>query len=169
MIYKFSEGTRLPGIDPQAAGERLEAIRKRHNGHLLPKYVVDDARKPSSPLHDAFTWDDTEAADQYRLVQARYLIRHIVVVISEKNEPERTIRALVSIRGEDDNGSTSYVAIDDAMRSKNLRAQVLQKAYDELIAWAERYRRLQEFAAVIEVIDALPAPPKGEQKKESVV
>jgi hypothetical protein len=43
--------------------------------------VVEAARDPNSPLHSAFTWDDAEAAEQYRLAQARVLLRRVRVEI----------------------------------------------------------------------------------------
>lgn len=48
-----------------------------NNGTLTPDLIVEDARNPSSPLHEEFEWDDTVAAHQHRLSQARTVIRTI--------------------------------------------------------------------------------------------
>ena len=37
--------------------------------------VVQEAKPKSSPIHDEFTWSDKEAGHQYRLGQARQMIR----------------------------------------------------------------------------------------------
>lgn len=70
------------GIDADAVAARLLEISNRDNG-LTPQSVVDDARRKSSPLHDCFEWDDTEAAKEWRLQQARNLIRAIRITPSE--------------------------------------------------------------------------------------
>lgn len=48
-------------------------------GALRPADVVEDARPDDAPLHPCFEWRDQVAADQYRLYQARHLIRTVVV------------------------------------------------------------------------------------------
>lgn len=56
------------------------------NGRLLPEDVVDAARNPNSVLHNYFTWDDSEAAHQFRLQEARALIKRVKVdLIREDN------------------------------------------------------------------------------------
>ncbi len=61
----------------------LKEIAKRDGGKLRPQAVVDAAKDEDSPLHNAFCWDDAEAARLYRLDQARRLIRSFKVVIEE--------------------------------------------------------------------------------------
>lgn len=65
----------------KAIEERLERIRLRNNGVLTPEAVVADAASKSSPLHSEFEWNDKRAAHQYRLDQARELIRKVTVEI----------------------------------------------------------------------------------------
>lgn len=55
----------------------ISALEK--DGRLDPADVVEAARDPASPLHGYFEWDDTEAARQHRLGQARQLIRRIKI------------------------------------------------------------------------------------------
>lgn len=76
--FKFRDGVRLTGVDPAAAAAELERIRA--GGGLTPEAVVLTARNPDNPLHNAFEWDDSEAARQHRLYQARTLIRAVVIV-----------------------------------------------------------------------------------------
>lgn len=54
------------------------------DGRLVPEAVVEAAASPTSPLHRYFTWDDTEAAHEYRKQQARKLIRVVRVVVQEE-------------------------------------------------------------------------------------
>lgn len=52
---------------------------------LTPNKVVEIAKDPESPLHGHFCWDDNEAAHQYRLEQARSLIRVVRIEIIREN------------------------------------------------------------------------------------
>lgn len=69
--------------------DRLAKLAKANGGILTPNAVVDDAKNPSSPLHDQFEWDNDVAAEKYRLEQARELIRKVRVDIEVE---EKTIR-----------------------------------------------------------------------------
>lgn len=80
MIYQFKQGATYKGIDAQQAGEALEEIRISHKGELRPEDVVKSAKAKGSPLHGAFTWDDSKAASEFRLQEARQLIRSVVLV-----------------------------------------------------------------------------------------
>jgi hypothetical protein len=68
--------------DDTAIKEALAAIAAGGNGILRPDSVVSAARAPDSPLHSHFEWDDTKAAAEHRLDQARGLIRTIKVVVT---------------------------------------------------------------------------------------
>ena len=76
-VYTYRAGVRFQkGASPpaQSVGERLEMLREQNAEQLTPEIVVADARSPGSPLHSFFEWNDFEAAEQYRLHQARNLI-----------------------------------------------------------------------------------------------
>lgn len=148
--YMFRSGSHITGVDPQAAGEALERLRKRHNGRLAPADVVEEARNLDSPIHSAFEWDDTIAAAAYRIDQAGHLIRCIAVDISRSNLETNTVRAFVSVTRDNDRSYTSTV---HAMSDRDLRKQVIEKAYAELEAWRARYAELSELARLFEAID----------------
>lgn len=82
MIYEFRDNiaNKLRKLDPQKVGDELEALRVENNGELRKDAIVEAARLRTSPLHEAFTWDDEEAAHQYRLREAGHLVTSIVVV-----------------------------------------------------------------------------------------
>jgi len=47
------------------------------NGRLTPDMILHDARRPDSPLHHLFEWDNERAAAEWRLEQARSVIRTV--------------------------------------------------------------------------------------------
>jgi hypothetical protein len=154
LIYRFKKARRIKGVSAQKAGERIAELRERFGGGITPTQIVDEARRKTSPIHNAFEWSDTKAAEAYRLVQARMLIGAIVIVRdgSEPDEP-KIIQANVSVNTE---SGRKYVSIQRAMSEAQLREQVLDEAYEDLQDWRKRYNSLKEFASVFDAIDYLP-------------
>lgn len=159
--YQFDPGAHLQAGAPResadAVGRHLDLLRRRAGGELTPKEVVEDARNPNSPLHPHFEWDDTAAAEQHRLTQARRLIRAVVAIYAEDDQPVTTTRAFVHIP---DKESPHYLATREALSVPDTRERVLRRALIELHGWKRRYQDLAEFAALLEEIDKLGKPPK---------
>jgi hypothetical protein len=152
--YKWVEGCRLP-LDAQVVGTELERLRKKHGGELSTQIVVKEAESKRSPLHEAFEWNDTEAARQFRLVQAGYMIRHVTVVFEDPDEDmEHEIRAFVSVKQEDAE-KPSYTSMRSAMESPELRDQVFKQALNEINRWKMKYRHLTLFARIFSEIDVI--------------
>lgn len=63
--------------------EVVEAVKELEDrqGRLLPSEVLNAARNEDSPLHGFFEWDESLAAEAYRLEQARELIRRIKIEV----------------------------------------------------------------------------------------
>jgi hypothetical protein len=154
MVYQWKSGARVKA-DPQPVGERLERLRERHGGFLVAEQIVSDARSERSPLHPCFEWNDKRAAEAYRVEQAEYLMRSIVVTVAaeESGEPV-TVRAFVSVKP-DVRPAGAYTSIQHAMESPHLREQVLMQARRELAQWRQRYREYAELADVFRAADQL--------------
>lgn len=136
--------------DPTSVAEALERIADRNGGTLDPVQVVKVAEDPKSILHSHFTWDDSEAAHQFRLEEARKLIRVTISIIPKVETPERVWISLNSDRGE--NGYRKLVSV---LSDSDLRAQLLEEAKSELNYFRRKYGRLTELAKVFEVLDKL--------------
>src|SRR5690554_4361555 len=95
-VYKWRAHAGV-SIPAQVAGEELERIRVANNGRLAQEDVVTAAKAKSSPLHPAFEWNDKQAAHQYRLSQAGYIIRKLDVVQVEGDTAANPIRAFVNV------------------------------------------------------------------------
>lgn len=162
--YEFTEGARFqPGEHPAAkeVGEHLEMLRQRFKGEITPRDLLDDARNPNSPLHSFFEWSDTEAAEQYRLQQARGLIRSVVAIYVQEDKPATRVRAYVHVP---EPGTPHYRETGHAMSQKKTRDMVLQRALRELIGWQKRYHELHEFADLFENIEQLELKLSQEAK-----
>lgn len=151
MTYKWKAGSRIK-INAKVAGQELERIRTRHNGRLTPQDILKEAKTKASPLHGAFEWSDTKAAQQFRLQQAQYLIRSIEVVVVQSKTKTSNVRAFVNVKRDNDR---SYTSLAHAMSDKELREQVIAQAWKELQEWRNRYERLSEFSRLFGAIDKM--------------
>jgi len=138
-------------IKAQEAGEKLEEIEKRYKG-ITPKIVVNEARDKDSLLHPCFEWDNQEAAEKYREVQAGDMIRNIVVIKVDDNEENEPIRAFVNIVDREDNNN-KYISISVAVKDVDYNAQIIETAYKELLAFENKYKNLKEFSEVLKAIE----------------
>lgn len=158
-VYKFKPDFRLPdSLDPQAVGEEIERLRKQTaEGEVLRQKIVEAARPKNSPLHDAFEWDDTAAAEKYRLEQASYLIRAIDVYIDNSGQGA-PVRAIISVRPVD--RDPKYVNTRKALKNKDERKLIVDRAYTELLSWCVRYENMQlkEFNTLFAAIRKFPKP-----------
>lgn len=129
----------------QVAGEYLQELEETTGG-LRPAAIVEDARK-GSVLHKCFEWDDQKAADQYRVVQAREMIRCLVVVEHDGDTTTEN-RAFVVVTPDPEEKVNVYVSVKTAMEQEGYRTQVIQRAIAELAAYQKKYQNLKELAGV---------------------
>lgn len=130
--------------DPQKIGDALAKIAESGGGELTPRAVVETARNPRNALHQFFEWDDSKAAESYRLDQARTVIRCIHAEDDDASEGHAP--AFVSIS---DKGGTSYRTLDAVKNSADLQARVLAQAERDLEAFQKRYTALEEVCAIV--------------------
>lgn len=131
--------------EKQTVASELEAIRRKHRGVLRPRNVVDAASDPENPLHDSFEWDDGKASDQYRLWQAREMIRVCVTVLPGSDDE---INAYVSLWDDRAKPGGGYRALVDVLADKEARGRLLAQALAELKALERKYKQLHELAGV---------------------
>src|SRR6476469_473548 len=151
--YSWKPGTQVP-VSAAVAGQEINRIRTAHGGFFKPEDVVKESRSPDAPLHPAFEWDDTIAAEAYRVEQAGYIIRGLVV--RPMNDPDAPpIRPIVSIVKEDDDGGKPthyYTSTVFALSEPELRQQVLANALRDMQIFETKYSNLIEMSEVIKVM-----------------
>lgn len=134
----------MAGLRNPAVIQAISALR-RADGTITPADVVDAARPESSPLHSYFEWDDTAAAEAYRIEQAKGLLRVTVTMLpsAESGKPIR-VRAFVSLSNEE-----GYRPIVDVMSNADRRRQLLEDVLAEMRSFQQKYRHISEVAGVI--------------------
>ena len=129
----------------------LRSIAAKNDGLLKPEDVVEAARPANSPLHTRFTWDDSDAAHQYRLEQARKLIRTTIQYI-EVDGKDQSFRVFCSLNPDRENEGGGYRETVAVLSNRQYRAQLLADALDDMRRFEERYARLKELSLVIKEI-----------------
>lgn len=138
----------------------IEALQK--DGIVDAKDVVEWARaNPESALYSQFEWDDSKAAEEYRLFQARRVIA--LYVVSEAGE-----RTLVSLSVDRSKGG-GYRDIERVLNNDEMRKVMLRDALQEFKRVKAKYQHLKELASVYEAIeDADKRYGKGDDDAQAV-
>lgn len=150
------------GVSKKDAGiiyKEMCKIHKKH-GRLDRELVLEAARSKRSVLHKFFEWDDTVAANEWRLRQAGKLIGSCkIVVINKKTKVERSVRCFVSISddsGAQGGGTTrSFEPISDVMNNPQTRQQYLGGFIIRMEQLQAEYSFLKEAGAVFKELAKL--------------
>lgn len=152
-------------IDMTKIQKELEQVRTEHAKRLLnPEDVIKFARNPKTALHAKFTWDNTAAAHEHRLWEARHVIRCQITVTPGYDEPIHVYVSMHGDRGDTGGYRPTVEVISDAGRYR----QLLVEALADLQVLRRKYKHLQELKAVFAAIDSVPKPkPKRMPKPKS--
>ena len=148
--YVWTTGSHIKA-NAQIVGDELETLQQINGGRLTARVVVEEARRPTSPLHPCFEWDDVRAAELWRENEARHVLACIRVVEArdDKGAPSKTIRAFVNLTetvgGDEQRG---YIPIARVLSDADLLRQAVQQAANELRSFEERYASFEVIAAV---------------------
>jgi hypothetical protein len=134
--YCFREPRMFGRLDPESAATELARVHDE-NGVLTPDAVLDVARDPGNPLHPAFEWNDSRAAENWRRRQATDLI-YSVRIIREEAKPEP-----VYIHSESSGG---YKTAEEVVSRVDLFDEARKKAYARIGEAEASLRQLEEIA-----------------------
>jgi hypothetical protein len=85
MDYKWRLNGLARKVDAEKAVTELERINTIF-GKLTPELIVDTAREKESTLHPLFDWDNSIAAEKWRLQQARTVLNNIEITVISNGE-----------------------------------------------------------------------------------
>ena len=131
--------------------ETLQGLVK--DGQIKPEDVISEAQAEDSPIHNSFEWDDTKAAQEHRLWQARQLITYKFEI------EERQTQAYYNLNVTIDNVKMQgYFSKEKVLSDKDMYLTVLKDAIKEIKYWQKKYREIKELEGVI-----------NEEKLDSIV
>jgi hypothetical protein len=123
--------------------QEIHEIERRNGGRVRARDVVEWARAhPDSALHSRLEWDDTRAGEQWRLVQARRLLR--VRVIREGVSAPAYVS--LSVTRQQDGG---YQRTSVVLQDRDLRREALADAQRGIRQWLARYRDLEAVSGIV--------------------
>lgn len=146
MVYQWKSGARI-SVSAQAAGEVCEKLESE--GNLSAGRLVEVSRPEDAPLHSAFEWNDTIAAEEFRKSQARCIINHLVVV-SETKPPEQ-IKAFFNVA----ESIPTYDSFQAIIESVDKYDQLRQRVIKELESMQKRYAMVKGMESLTDVIDRI--------------
>lgn len=114
-----------------------------------PAQIVDKARDPASELHKCFEWDDSKAAESYRIQQARQVVRHLVIreTVREDKPPIRFFFA--------PKGGGGYQTTKIIVRNQDAYQSLLASALRDFGALRVKYHSLVELEQIFDELDNL--------------
>lgn len=128
---------RVPGLykaDVNLVAAEIEAIGESASA----EQILEKARDINTELHKCFCWDDTEAAEKWRIHTARMVSGNIIIDRVNVTPDEPQIRYFHKTEG---NG---YKAMPVIIKRQNEYDAMLQRAYAELAAFKKKYSCLSE-------------------------
>ena len=118
---------------------------------VTPENVLNKARDGETELHKCFEWDDSVASEKYRLIQARDIIRHFVILPPEEKKDDTPKVRTYQITTK----TNVYEPTKVILQKPDEYMALLQRAKEELEAFKRRYKTLTELEALFEAIDEL--------------
>lgn len=154
MVYKnaFKWRTHEYPVPAQEAGEHITELENKF-GEVTAEILLEDARPEGSLLHPLYCWDDTKAAEKYRLIQSGKILSELVTVhvkvVDDQEEPKPiTVRAFTSVSS--GNERASYRSTTFVMSQEDTRERVLANALADIRMLEKKYSDLIDFTDVVE-------------------
>jgi hypothetical protein len=165
--YTIRKGAPFKAADAQTIAEALTQLAYDHGGKVEPKELLNAASDAEHPLHRLFEWDNDVAANKYRLIQARQIIK---CVQYEVTTGTLTVDLPMFVRVVNGNElpaakpGPGYVTLTTAIEHQSFQNHMLDRALNELKAFQARYKNMS--AACTELRPVLQAIGKFERAVE---
>ena len=120
---------------------------KGKDGIIHPQDLVEISRPFDAPLHDQFEWNDSKAAETYRIWQARQLIAKVKITVEKVEAP-----AFVNIKIENEKGAVEeqgYFPIAKVLSNETLKKMAIKEAVREIRYWETKYAQYEELSKIL--------------------
>ena len=147
--YRAAEGSRLSDKDAEIIAIYLNTL---YPTGATPEEVLQAAKRVDAPpeLRNKFTWDNKHAAEQYRIGEARRILRAIqVVIVSEGREVKTRAYNSIVPHGSD---HKVYVPMQIVFSTPDYANQVVEDARRELESWRAKYELYKQLAGAVRVV-----------------
>lgn len=153
METEITKRGRIRKADVPVIAEIFKELDAREE--LTPARLVQLAADPESVLHRYFTWDDSAAAQKYRVQEARWLLESIKISITMPGTGEAaTINYALSVRGDSEKqDQRKYVLTTRAMKDQYTLRKVVEQAEREARSFVRKYKPYQALRSIVEAME----------------
>lgn len=133
--------------DANKCAKEIESLGEK----VTPQQIVDYARDENTELHKVYEWDDSIAAEKYRIYQTRIVIANLVF-----EEPKKTSngeKASFQIYYNVEKGSNTYEHVKRIVCNEDSYEKLLLKARAELQSFKKKYHMISELREILDLID----------------
>lgn len=162
-----------PTVDAQEAGEFIEQLSDENGENVTPMQILDASRDEGTVLHACFEWDDSEAAERYRLKQAQKIVQNLVTIPMDRKVIKRDVNVIIidpetkdleaSTENDGDripvhvraylnvtvDGKKTYMQTEKVMSDEELRTKALESVKAEIRNFINKYRGLAGIADIL--------------------
>lgn len=121
-----------------------EILKKK--GYVTPQDMVEVSKPSNALLHPYFEWDNEVAGHEYRLWQAREMVRDLKCEFEGK-QIHYCQNVVVKISGK---SQRAYVTTVETLSKKELREQVLAYALRQLNYWVNQHKIYNELVGLVD-------------------
>ena len=108
--------------------EFIQKMVDENGGGITAEQIVEAAKDVNSPLHKEFQWDDSVAAHQYRLHQARTMLAKFKLIVRvDNNAAHNKIRQFTYVKPEH-----RYVPTLSLLNKTGNEKMIAQKLLDQV-------------------------------------
>lgn len=145
--YSWANGYQAK-IEAEVAAKELERLAGENNGDVPAENLLEASTPKNAPCHNQFEWNNSIAAHEFRLDQARCLIRSVrVVVVSEEGEPEGEPERIYIRATTEENGSC-YITKSKLLSDEDLMHQALTEARNLVLGAQRKFAWLNDLAGI---------------------
>ena len=159
VVIDWKKGSTFK-VDPRLAYDEIERVNGLFGGFAPDGQLVEASKNPDAVLHSLFDWNDSSAAQKYRLNTEKRIKRSLVAVYRSTQQvpqpqPVRIYHRARVLAPDDKTSQRLWVSTFAMLQDPEGRGQLLENARRDLQIFADKYRQLDELSSVLDPIDAL--------------
>ena len=117
-------------------------------GKFTPMEVLEKAKDETTELHKCFEWNDSIAAEKYRLEQAKNIIR--MLVYKKENKEQQVVRYYAKTETKH-----VYQPTKQFLVQEDEYQGLLRRALAELESFKKKYHTLTELENIFEAMEMI--------------
>ena len=143
--YSWGDGYK-PNMDANIVGSVVEEIEAEY-GSVTKEILLEKSRPEDSATHSLFEWDDSKAAENYRLDCSRRIIGNLRVVYTKSDDEQVPIKAFVNVSEFTD--KARYRNVEVVLLEEDARENYLKRIRKELESFIQRNKHIEELADIL--------------------